>query len=343
MKALLATLTLGLPLLAPYAGADELLILEKTSNTLAIVDPSSLKVLARVPAGADPHEVIASADGTRAYISNYGGEGSALNTISQVDLLARKALPAIGLGALHSTHGLDFAGGKLYFTAESNKAIGRYDPQSSSIDWVMGTGQSRTHMLLVAPDLKHIYTTNVRSGTVSILESSERRAFGPPPQAMVTIWDATTIAAGKGCEGFDVSPDGRQLWTANAQDGTASIIDLASKRLTETLPTGLHNANRLKFTPDGHRVLISALGAFGASEPDHVNLIILDALSHQLVKSLDLGGGAAGIQMAPDGSRAFVAVSGGAKVAVIDLKSLSVEGQVAPLSQPDGMAWVSRH
>jgi len=149
--------------------------------------------------------------------------------------------------------------------------------------------------------------------------------------------------AGKGAEGFDVSPDGRQLWTANAQDGTVTIIDLAAKKVSETFPIAVHFANRLKFSPDGRRVLISALGAFGASEPDHSNLLILDAASHAALKSLDLGGGAAGIQMAPDGSRAFVAVSRAGKVAVIDLKTLAIDGQVAPLEQPDGMAWVSHH
>ena len=72
-----------------------LLILEKSTNSLDIVDPSTLKILARVPAGPDPHEVEASSDGKLAYISNYGGSDSALNTISVIDLVAQKPLPPI--------------------------------------------------------------------------------------------------------------------------------------------------------------------------------------------------------------------------------------------------------
>jgi DNA-binding beta-propeller fold protein YncE len=332
--------TLGL-IAAQSAVADQLLVLEKDTQTLAIIDPTTLKVLARAPAGTDPHEVVASDDGTRAYISNYGGEGSALHILSVVDLRTHQALSAIDLGALHSAHGLDFVAGKVYFTAESSKAIGSYDPAQSRIDWVMGTGQARTHMICVARDLKHIYTTDVRSGTVSILESSERRAFGPPPQAMVTIWDVTHVPSGRGAEGFDLSPDGRQLWAANSQDGTVTVIDLASKQASETFPIPVHGANRLKFTLDGRYVLISALGVFGSTQPqpDHNNLVVLDAASHKLVKAFDLGGGAAGILIAPNGMRAFIAVSGGDKVAVIDLKTLSVSAEIAPLRQPDGMAW----
>ena len=52
--------------------AKALLVLAKHDDTLAIVDPLSLKVLSRIPVGNDPHEVIGSADGKTAYVSNYG-------------------------------------------------------------------------------------------------------------------------------------------------------------------------------------------------------------------------------------------------------------------------------
>jgi len=52
--------------------ANALLVLAKRDSTLLIVDPSSLHVIARIPVGNDPHEVIASTDGKTAYVSNYG-------------------------------------------------------------------------------------------------------------------------------------------------------------------------------------------------------------------------------------------------------------------------------
>src|ERR1700719_293725 len=156
--------------------ANALLVLAKHDNTLAIVDPSSLKVLSRIPVGNDPHEVIASADGKTAYVSNYGF--GAYNTITVVDLVARKTLSTIDLGALRGPHGLALAGGKIWFTAEAAKAIGSYDPATKSIDWILGTGQSRTHMIYASPDLKRIVTTNVSSGTVSIME---KVIVGPGP------------------------------------------------------------------------------------------------------------------------------------------------------------------
>ena len=48
-------------------------------------------------------------------------------------------------------------------------------------------------------------------------------------------WNQTVIPVGRGDEGFDVSPDGRELWTANAQDGTLSVVDLTTLSVTATL------------------------------------------------------------------------------------------------------------
>jgi len=337
------------------APAATLLVLAKSDNTVAIVDPSTLQVLARVAAGPDPHEIIASDDGTLAFISNYGGLDSNLNSISVVDLVARNALPPIDLGALRSTHGLAFAGGKLYFTAETNKVIGRYDPATQRVDWILGTGQDRTHMIVVSKGLDQIVTSNVNSATISIIEQLRQPAggFGPPPGGPASAagtppqgpggpqagqrstWEVTNVPAGKGAEGFDISPDGKEIWAANARDATVTIVDVATKKATETVPIPLKGANRLKFTPDGRRVLISGLGA----RTGESSLVVIDASTRKEVKQLKLGGGAAGILIDPDGSRAYVAVSTADKIAVVDLRTLEVVGQISAGKHPDGLAW----
>ena len=248
----------GTLLWAESTPRSSLLVLSKRDHTLAIVDPSTLKVVARVPVGEDPHEVIAASDGKLAYVSNYGS--GAYNTLAVVDLVTQKARAAIDLGPLRGPHGLVFLGGKTWFTAEGAKAIGSYDPALQKVDWILGTGQDRTHMIFVSQDLKHIYTTNVASATVSIMEKGARRQpDGPPPGAPSGPggppsappghhgpmgvpggdWEETIVPVGRGGEGFDVSPDGQQIWVANAQDDTVSIIDVASKKVTETFPTNL--------------------------------------------------------------------------------------------------------
>jgi len=301
------------------AGDQRLLILSKNEQQLSIVDPATLKIVGKVPTGPDPHEAVASTDGTRAYVSNYGG--GAYNTLTVIDLVNRKSLGTIDLGALRGPHGLHFVGGKVWFTAEAAKAIGSYDPPTNKIDLILGSAQDGTHMIYAFPDLSRLVTTNVGSGSVTIFE---KRA-GPRPN-----WSATTIPAGGRAEGFDVSPDGKQIWAANAQDGTITVIDVATKSAT-SFAANVQGANRLKFTPDGALVLVSTLGGR--------DLHIIRASDRSEVKRIPVGTGAAGIQIQPDGARAYVACSPDNYVAVVDLKSMQVVGKIDAGKNPDGLAW----
>jgi YVTN family beta-propeller protein len=204
----------------------------------------------------------------------------------------------------------------------------------------------------VKSDEKTIYTTNVSGASVSIIEQVTLPPMGPPPGAQPpagqnpppapppgfgqprTDWTETVISVGRGDEGFDVSPDGRELWTANAQDGTLSVIDLASKKVAATLDAKFLGSNRLKFTPDGKLVLVSSLR--------DGDLLVYDAAGRKESKRVHIGKGAAGILMDPAGARAFVACSPDNYVAVVDLKTLEVTGHVDVGGEPDGLALAVR-
>jgi len=311
-----------------------LLALSKTDHMLAIVDPVTLKVIARVPVGEDPHEVIASSDGTTAYVTIYGG--GSLHELNVIDLVAQKPLVNVDTRPLFGPHGLTFANGKAWFTAEGSKSVGSYDPATGKLDWSMGTGQDRTHMIYVTADGKKIYTTNVSSGTVSILIDTliQPGKMAPPNAKPHEDWIQTVVPTVRGSEGFDVSPDGSELWTASSEDGTISVIDLGAKKLAAKIDAKVLGANRLKFTPDGKLVFIASLQSG--------ELTIYNVKSHTEMKRLKIGHGAAGILMDPDGSRAFVACSADNYIAIIDLKTLEVTGHLDVGGVPDGLAWAIR-
>lgn len=153
---------------------------------------------------------------------------------------------------------------------------------------------------------------------------------GPPP-GQRREWNETVIKVGNGAEGLDVSPDGLEIWVANAGDGTVSVIDVATKRVMATLLVDVPGANRLKFTLDGKLVLVSAQG-----------IVVLDAATRAVVKRIPTGNGAGGIVMSPDGKRAYASVSRDGNVAVIDLGMLTVVGRVDAGGEPDGLAWAER-
>jgi YVTN family beta-propeller protein len=302
--------------------AGRLLVLNKDDATMAAVDVASGKVLWSVAVGEAPHELAVSTDGKYAFASNYGTGPAPGHTISMIDLAARKELRRIDVSPLSRPHGLAVAGGKLYFTAESNKTIARYDPATDKIDWRFETGQNATHMVLVSKDLKQVYTSNIASDSVSIIEA------GPGG-----TWNQTVVAVGKGPEALELSPDGKEVWTAHSRDGGVSAIDVATKKVVRTIDAKTTRSNRLKLTPDGRFVLIS-------DDVDAGALVVLERATGKEAARIPLGKSPEGIVVAPDGSRVFVAVNGDNAVAVIDPKTWRVVGRIEPGRAPDGMAFV---
>ena len=311
-------------ILAAQVPSPGLLVVNKDENAVAIVDPIAKKVLGSVRVGDGPHEVAVSADGKLGFVSNYGLGNATVpgSTISIIDLASREERKfEIGKGA--RPHGLIFSGGKLYFTAEGFDMIGTYDPTANKIDWMQGTGQDRSHVLAVSPDRSKVFTANINSDTVNILE----RVSDPPD------WTSTVVTVGQGPEGIDVSPDGKEIWTAHTRDGGVSVIDVATKRVTHTLSLHMVRANRIKVTPDGKYVLIS--------DSRGGKLLVLDAATKKELKRIDIGRGPTGILMVPGGKQAIIAVSGEDELAYFDLNTLQVTDRFSPGENPDGMAWIA--
>ncbi len=313
------------PSAAAGVGREWLLVLNKGENTLAFIDPASMKVAARVAVGEGPHEVAVSRDGRTAYVSNYGAQKPG-NSISVIDVAARKEVRRVDLGPLLRPHGIVEREGKIYFTAELNRAVVRYDPQADKVDWIMGTGQRIGHMLVFHPQKKIIYTANILSDTVSVLELDQPEQPGPPPRL-------THVAVGRQPEGIDVSPDGAELWVGANQDGTISIIDTATNKVKETVKLG-GPPIRVKFTPDGRRVLVT--------DPQAGQLVVIDAATRKELKRFDIGQAAVGVLVAPEGRRAYVATMAAGKVFAVNLEDLTLSAGVETGQGPDGLGWVGK-
>jgi YVTN family beta-propeller protein len=322
---LAATMMCGLAIaghgLEAQRASSRLLVLNKEDANLAIVDPASGHVLGRVPVGQGPHELVTSTDGKIAFASNYGTGPAPGRTISMIDIAAQKELRRIDVSPLSRPHGLAFANGRLYFTAEADKKIARYDPAADKIDWQYQTGQATTHMVLPSKDARTIFTSNIGGDSVSIIQQ------GPEGG-----WLQTVVPVGKGPEGIDLSPDGREVWSAHSRDGGVSIIDVASKKVVQTINIGTKRSNRIKLTPDAKFALVSDL--------DAGELVVLDAPARKAIKRVPMGKAPEGILIPPAGGVAYVAVNGDNFVAVVDLKTWQVTKKIATGVGPDGMAWV---
>ena len=302
-------------------GSARLLVLNKDDANLAIVDPVSGNVLGRVPVGVGPHELVTSTDGKIAFASNYGTGPAPGRTISMIDIAAQKELRRIDVSPLSRPHGLAFANGKLYFTAEADRKVARYDPATDKIDWQFETGLGTTHMVLPTKDARTLFTSNITGDSVSAI------AQGPDG-----AWTQTVIPVGKGPEGIDLSPNGREVWSAHSRDGGVSIIDVASKKVVQTIAIGTKRSNRIKLTPDAKFALVSDI--------DTGEVVVLDAPARKVIAHIAVGKSPEGILMPPSGGLAYVAVNGDNFIAAIDLKTWQGTKKISTGMGPDGMAWI---
>lgn len=301
---------------------ERLLVLLRDASALAIVDPASGTILGRVPTAANPHEVTASPDGRLAFVAS-PSEG-----ISVIDIAAQKEIRRVDPGPGSGPHDVLFSGGKVYFTIEGYKSIARYDPDTNEIDWTLGIGQDGTHLLVLSDDMSTMFMPNRGSNSVTMAEGVTEG----PSEATLTV----IPVPGELPEGIDLSPDGREVWTATRNDGGVSIIDVASRRVVQTLDLGMKDANRLKFTPDGRVLIIDGEAA---------SLVVMDAASRTEITRVSLGSSDTGdgaVLVAPDGSRAYLGLRAADRVAVLDLATLEVTEEIAmgQGSGPGCMFWI---
>lgn len=325
VRALVALVSLGvfaIPTTTHAQATGQLLVLLRDSSQLAIVDPASGEILGTVPTGRDPHEVTASDDGRTAFVA------SMVDGISVIDIAAREEIRRVDTGPGSQTHDLMYFDGKVYFTIEGYKSIGRYDPTADAIDWTLGIGEEGVHMLVLDPRNGTLFTPNTRSNTVTMIEN----ATAGPAQARTT----DIAIPGETPEALDLSPDGRELWTATRADGGVSVIDVASREVVADLDLGMMDANRLRFTPDGRVLIVDGEAA---------ELVVMDSGSREVIERVSLGDvdtGDGALLVGPEGRFAYVGLRAVDKVAVVNLETLEVstEIQVGQGDGPGCMYWI---
>lgn len=296
-----------------------LVALNKADASMSIIDPVTMKVTGTVPTGDGPHEVVLSADGRVAYVANYGAQTPG-SSLSVIDVTTAKEIRRVDLTPLIRPHGLQLIAGKLYFTAEANRAIARYDTASNKVDWIMGTGQNGSHMVVGTPDQKRLYTANIGSDSVTAFELPPLTAGRRP---------VTHIPVGKQPEAIDLSPDGKEVWIGLNAEGMAEVVDVVGYKSVAKINLG-GRPYRVKFTPDGKHVICTM---FASKE-----ILVIDAATRKELRRMKIESTPMGIVFSADGKTAFVTVVEPDAVLKINLDKMEITGRAESGKSPDGIA-----
>lgn len=296
-------------------------IANKGEDTIVFVDLKTLKAVATARTGRGPHEVVVTPDGQFIFSANYEGQGDSL---SKIDLGTMQEIQRIAIDPFRKPHGLAISrdGKRLYATCEADKSVIEVEVTTGKLLRTFPTEQEITHMLVLTPEERKLYTTNILSGTVTALDLESGRI-------------SAQIPTGRGAEGIDVTPDGKEVWVTNREEDTLSIIDATSDRVLETLPCKGFPI-RLKITPDGKKALVSC----------YLNgsIAVFDVASRRQIQRTRLEerplGRPIGLLIESNGQRVFVSESAKDQVLVIDLERLEVVDRIPAGRESDGLALV---
>ena len=335
-----------------YATAQkaDLLVVNKIKTNgnlegnLAFVNLATGKVIKTVPVGKEPHEVVVSADKKYAVVSNTGSYQDAGNTLTVIDIAAQKEIHRVDLGPMWNPHGLWTMNGLFYFTAESSRMIGAYNPVTNKIVWLNGTGQNGTHTLAATIDGQFLVSANRGSGTISIFQLQKEKWGGNKDNQSNTtekldplapgVWQETIVSVGRNPEGIAISPDGTQVYVGLKNGEGVAVVDLATKTKVNSFKAGdAKQLSRLQFSKDGKYWL-------GTDNWPGGDLVIIDVATKQVVKKMALGQGAEAIFIEPDGRHVLIGVTGKDNVAEVDLQTFEITRRIETGQGPDGMAWM---
>ena len=282
-----------------------LLVANKHSNTLSYVNPKTFDVIETIATGPNPHEIVVTPDQKTAYLSSYEPPG---NTISVIDLVARKQVKTISTGEFGRIHGAAISpdGRYAYFTAGQSGYVIEVETQTNEIRRTIPTQGKISHMVYVSPDGKYLLTANIVSEDISVINRSTGKLL-------------KKIPAGKGVEGMAFTPDRKFLWALNQTGGSITIIDMQTLEPIETFDCpGM--PVRVRFTSDGKKALVAGWTKEGT-------LTVIDVATRKEIKRIKVGDYAIGVELSPDENYAFV----------------GCEDSLGPEILPDGSEQVKKH
>jgi YVTN family beta-propeller protein len=305
-----------------------LLVVNKGDQTLGIVDPESGKQVATVAEGGiTGHEVIASSDGRLAYVPIYGDSGvgkpgSNGSNLVVVDITSRKIVGNIDFGHGVRPHCplIGPKDGLLYVTTELENAITIIDPHTLKVVGSIPTGKPESHMLAISRDGRYGYTTNVGSGTVSVLDMQARKTLD-------------VISVAPVVQRIALSVDDRLAFTSDQSKPQLAVIDTATRKVTSWIPLPAPGYGTAA-TPDGNWLVIAIPGARKVGA--------LNLKTMKLEHTIDVPAAPQEVLIRPDGAVAYVSCDASKKVAEIRISDWTVTRLIDAGPSADGLAWAAQ-
>ncbi|HEY5805022.1 MAG TPA: YncE family protein [Lysobacter sp.] len=329
----LILLSLSLALMMSTADSTELLVGNKSADTVWRLSTKDGSKLGEFATGQGPHEIVVSSDGRTALVSNYGAQLPG-NGLSVLDLAGSKPVRRIELGENTRPHGMRLlpGSGRAVVTTEGSRKLLVVDIGKAQVTSAIDMGEGRGHMVALSADGAAAFVSKIDAGTISRVDLKSARK-------------THEVAAGAGAEGVAVHPRSGEVWVSNREAGTVTVHDPATLAIQNTVPSPGFPI-RVVFSADGRHALVTNARA--------ATLSVIDVQDKRVIHTVELArkdaqysetmlGRAAlpiGVIADPSGKRVYVAISGGDEIAVVDTQRWQVVDHWKTGREPDALGVV---
>jgi YVTN family beta-propeller protein len=205
-----------------------LYVLNNVSHSVSVVDPRADQVVATIPVGANPRDLVVQPDGRRVYVSipgfpfvnatNPRGRAIAVIDTAKDQLVQNLTVDNTPLALAVSPEGQ-----RLYVT--------HGDRASGGVEVIHTVGLARENTRLpggyalavaVSPDAKRLYVLSTEFSLVAAVDVTTSQVVGAAPPARQPIALAS-------------SPDGRQLYLMDLGSKSLLVIDAATMQVSSTI------------------------------------------------------------------------------------------------------------
>lgn len=307
-----------------------LLVANRVGGSISFFDLATSLEVARVPVGPRiPHEVEVSPDGRLAATAEYGPNNNRGRHVIIIDVASASIIGRIDLGPDSRPHSVLFLpdGRRAVATMQDSDKLALLDIEQLRVIRTYPTGGREGHMVRLSPDGSRAYVTSRGAeGTLSVIYLEEDR-------------EPDVIFTGAGAEGLDVTSDGSEIWVANRDNESVSIVNALTLEIDETLPMRPH-AGRVDIGPNG---LAAMPNGRNNVTPVPQMLQIWDVAERSVVAEYPIrdgnpGNGNFGVLV--HGDHAYVADPGDGTIQVIALDGSGNRSTLATGHEgPDGIAW----
>jgi YVTN family beta-propeller protein len=257
---------------AMQADGRRLFTTVESDRTLKVIDTATDRIIDTIKLTQVPNQCAVTPDGR--YVGVPIRDGDSVDIVEVAQKKVVKNLPVRVPHNCYNAHNNDH----MFVTSMGDHQVSLIDLKTMTyIAQIPVGGVPRP--LAVSSDETRMYVALSDLHGFVIVDIPHRRVLEkvqlPPPPA-----GARPLVAYTPTHGLDLTPDGKELWVTSMVGDGVYIYDIATKKLSEKIPTG-KAPNWLTFSPDGRYCCVSNAGSDDCS--------IIDTKTRREVTRLKVG------------------------------------------------------